>query len=148
MPQPPLPSSVSTCVLANFECLSYPSHCTLVALSTSNPPGGGAQAGPLPNNCTAGKKCCWLKPTFNASRTSDFCAVQSDCNSVRGITAISPHIFSSVRAVCELWVFANNGLSDQSYAQCFKGSFVHAGVSTTEIAPGQHMPLLMMGGCE
>eukprot|EP01045_Picozoa_sp_COSAG04_P030065 COSAG04_NODE_5114_length_1732_cov_0.740355_1_plen_494_part_00 len=32
-------------------------------------------------SCKPGGACCWLKPTFNASRTNDTCATPSDCRS-------------------------------------------------------------------
>ena len=32
-------------------------------------------------NCSAGQPCCWLKPTWNASRLDDDCADASDCMS-------------------------------------------------------------------
>jgi hypothetical protein len=32
-------------------------------------------------SCKQGGSCCWLKPTFNATRTNDTCATPSDCTS-------------------------------------------------------------------
>ena len=32
-------------------------------------------------NCAQGEKCCWIKPTFNASRTRDYCANRTACAS-------------------------------------------------------------------